>query len=57
MFCRITLDIEPNSVDEMVVDVTSVLNRFPGLTPQKLAEFIRNKIFVSLISDVTRISL
>ncbi|XP_035703014.1 DNA repair protein REV1 isoform X2 [Folsomia candida] len=42
---KITLDIEPSSVDEMVIDATPILKKVPGSSPRDLAEFIRTKIF------------
>jgi len=49
---RLTLDIEVASVDEMIADVTSVLERVKGTgsinaSPIELAEFIRRHIKVS----------
>jgi len=43
------LDIEVASVDEMIVDVTSVLERVKGnnASPIELAEFIRRNVKVS----------
>ena len=47
-FClcfRLTLDIEPGSCDELLVDVTSVLRSIPGSSPLSLAAFLRRRIF------------
>ncbi|CAG7819081.1 unnamed protein product [Allacma fusca] len=48
-FCNIvaamTLDIEPGSCDELLVDVTSVINNLPGSSPLSLAQFLRKRIF------------
>ncbi len=36
------------SVDEMVIDASSVLQKVPTASPSDLAEFIRSKIFVAV---------
>jgi len=44
--CRVTIDIEPLSVDEMLVDVTSILKDVPNASPENLAVFLRKLIYV-----------
>ena len=37
--------MEPGSIDELLVDVTPVLNKVYGSSPVHLAEFLRRRIF------------